>query len=131
MVIKRLQQWAQFQVVMNASKVCSTPHFVLHQWQPDVSKKPNLEFKGLIPQELVLGALIPKRWAKRSVTRHLIKRQIFNVSEQFAMRLPATSYVVRLRSSFDNRQFISASSQALKLAVRQELTQLFIKLSVS
>jgi ribonuclease P protein component len=87
--------------------------------------------KGLVPQVLVLGALIPKRWAKRAVTRNLIKRQIFNVSEQFASVLPATSYVVRLRASFDTRYFVSAASDQLKSAVRQELTQLFNKLTAS
>jgi len=36
-----------------------------------------------------------------------------------------TAHVVRQRSEFDKRQFISASSSALKKAVRGELTQLF------
>jgi ribonuclease P protein component len=33
--------------------------------------------------------------------------------------------VVRLRTAFDRKLFISASSDQLKLAVRQELEQLF------
>jgi len=33
--------------------------------------------------------------------------------------------VVRLRTTFDRQQFISATSEPLKLAVRQELEQLF------
>jgi ribonuclease P protein component len=126
--IQRLQQWAHFQAVMSSSKVWSTPHFVVHQWQspPSIPARSALQ-----PNVLLLGAMTPKRWAKRAVTRNLIKRQIFNVSEQFASLLPATAYVVRLRSSFDPRRFISASSEALKAEVRQELTQLFIKLTAS
>lgn len=130
MPIQRLQQWAHFQAVMSASKVWSTPHFVLHQWQAP-TLTPSGGHAALKPAQLLMGAMTPKRWAKRAVTRNLIKRQIFNVSEQFASVLPATAYVVRLRSSFDPQRFTSASSEALKMQVRQELTQLFIKLTTS
>ncbi len=72
-----------------------------------------------------LGAMVPKRWARRAVTRNAIKRQIYNVSAHFSGRLPVAAHVVRLRSTFDRKQFISATSEPLKLAVRQELEQLF------
>lgn len=72
-----------------------------------------------------LGAMVPKRWAKRAVTRNAIKRQIYNVSAGYSDRLPLASHVVRLRTGFDRKQFISATSEALKLAVRLELEQLF------
>ena len=72
-----------------------------------------------------LGAMVPKRWAKRAVTRNAIKRQIYNVSAGYSHRLPLASHVVRLRTGFDRKQFISATSEALKLAVRVELEQLF------
>ena len=69
--------------------------------------------------------MVPKRWARRAVTRNAIKRQIYNVSKHFAGSLPCAAHVVRLRSEFDRKQFISATSEALKLAVRLELEQLF------
>jgi len=72
-----------------------------------------------------MGAMVPKRWARRAVTRNAIKRQIYAVSARFADRLPQAAHVVRLRATFDRKQFISASSDPLKLAVRQELEQLF------
>ncbi len=72
-----------------------------------------------------LGAMVPKRWARRAVTRNAIKRQIYNVSERFGDRLPEAAHVVRLRTTFDRKQFISATSDHLKLAVRLELEQLF------
>ena len=75
--------------------------------------------------EVWLGAMVPKRWAKRAVTRNAIKRQIYTVSAQFEVRLPCAAHVVRLRSGFDRQTFISATSPMLKLAVRQELEQLF------
>ena len=69
--------------------------------------------------------MVPKRWARRAVTRNAIKRQIYNVSERFGERLPVAAHVVRLRNTFDRKLFISASSDQLKLAVRLELEQLF------
>ena len=72
-----------------------------------------------------MGAMVPKRWARRAVTRNTIKRQIYAVSSRFADRLPNAAHVVRLRATFDRTQFISATSEQLKLAVRQELEQLF------
>ncbi len=69
--------------------------------------------------------MVPKRWARSAVTRNAIKRQIYNVSARFGDRLPVAAHVVRLRTSFDRKRFISASSAHLKLAVRQELEQLF------
>ncbi len=72
-----------------------------------------------------VGAMAPKRWAKRAVTRNAIKRQIYQVVQAFGPRFPQAAHVVRLRSGFDRKVFLSASSDALKLAVRTELEQLF------
>ena len=79
-----------------------------------------------------LGAVVPKRWAKRAVTRNMIKRQIFTLMVQTRTlsevdrQSPAAgvAYVVRLRSEFDKNHFKSASSDLLKAAVRGELTAL-------
>lgn len=69
--------------------------------------------------------MVPKRWAKRAVTRNAIKRQIYNVSAQYESTLSEGAHIVRLRSTFDRAHFSSASSDALKAAVRAELMQLF------
>lgn len=74
-----------------------------------------------------LGALVPKRWAKRAVTRNAIKRQIYNVSAVLAPTLAEAAYVVRLRGQFDKKYFPSASSAALKTLVAHELLSLFEK----
>jgi ribonuclease P protein component len=47
------------------------------------------------------------------------------VSTQFEPSLPVGAYLVRLRASFDPGLFASATSPALKAAVRLELGQLF------
>ena len=69
--------------------------------------------------------MVPKRWARRAVTRNTIKRQIYTVSIRYGDKLPLAAHVVRLRTGFDRKQFISATSEPLKLAVREELEQLF------
>ena len=51
--------------------------------------------------EVWLGAMVPKRWAKRAVTRNAIKRQIYSVSAQFVPQLRPRGYVVRLRAGFE------------------------------
>lgn len=72
-----------------------------------------------------MGAMVPKRWAKRAVTRNMIKRQIYNVGSMAVAASSGAAYVVRLRAGFDRKQFISATSDALKRQVRQELLALF------
>jgi ribonuclease P protein component len=83
---------------------------------------------------LWLGALVPKRWAKRAVTRNTIKRQIYAVSAEFESRIEQrlsgdrAVHVVRLRQTFSRDAFPSATSVALKAAVRAELLALFAPL---
>lgn len=72
------------------------------------------------PNQLWWGAVVPKRHARRSVTRSLLKRQIrAAVDRQPA--LPGGLWVVRLRSPFAREQFPSAASEALRRAARDEL----------
>ena len=127
--MERLQQWSEFQAVMSAGSVARTPHFVLHQWQPPVKASTGSGFEEtpalFVDGVLMMGALTPKRWAKRAVTRNMIRRQIHAVSCEFERGLRPTAYVVRLRATFDPQKFVSASSDLLKQTVREELKQLF------
>jgi ribonuclease P protein component len=72
-----------------------------------------------------LGLVVPKRHAKRAVTRTLVKRQIRNVAAACAPQLEPGLWVVRQRSPFDTKQYPSAASDALKEAARAELRALF------
>lgn len=122
---------------MAGSTVSRTAHFALHRLglQADAATRTGPRSEGpaaLFPvsaasREPWIGALIPKRWAKRAVTRNAIKRQIYNVSHDFETQLPAAAHVVRLRAGFDRTQFASATSDALKRAVRAELQELFTR----
>ena len=126
---------------MSAGVLARTPHFALHrlalqreQRAAGAAASPagpeshdSLALFGVAAQhELAwLGAMVPKRWAKRSVTRHALKRQIYAVAAENAAALCGASHVVRLRAGFDRREFVSASSTVLKQAARSELEQLF------
>ena len=120
---------------MAGGTVSRTPHFVLHRAPLDATPSPagpgSEGRQGLfaVRDEPWVGAVVPKRWAKRAVTRNCIKRQIYTVSESFAPRLPAAAHVVRLRSEFARAQFASAWSDALKASVRGELLQLFAQVA--
>lgn len=73
------------------------------------------------PEALWLGTVVPKRHARRAVTRSLIKRQMRAAVQRHAPLLPRGLWVVRLRGPFDRQQFSSAASDALRQAVRAEL----------
>jgi len=126
--VQRLKTREQFQAVMVGPTVSRTPHFALHRRALDVSTsaapQPIAPALCLVP-DVWIGALVPKRWAKRAVTRNAIKRQIYAVSQANRSTLPMAAHVVRLRTGFERKHFVSASSAALKSAVRGELQQLF------
>lgn len=116
---------------MATGLVASTPHFALHQWQAPhvastgsgIEQTPTLFIDGAV----AIGALTPKRWAKRAVTRNLIRRQIHAMAHEYQNGLKQAAYVVRLRATFSPKQFASASSATLKSKVREELKQLFAR----
>lgn len=74
-----------------------------------------------------LGTVVPKRHARRAVTRNLIKRQIRSAAQRHsadARPLAPGLWVVRLRAPFDRAAFASAASAALRSAARQEIDAL-------
>lgn len=68
-----------------------------------------------------LGTVVPKRHARRSVTRNLLKRQMRAAVAGGGERLLPGLWVIRLRSPFDIKAFASAASTALRTAARDEL----------
>jgi ribonuclease P protein component len=71
-----------------------------------------------------LGLVVPKRHAKRSVTRNLLKRQMRNVMQAQAGSLAPGLWVLRLKAPFDRKQFTSPASDPLRSAAHDELAQL-------
>ncbi len=78
-----------------------------------------------MPDGLWLGCLVPKRHARRAVTRNLLKRQVRSVFQRHAAQLPRGLWLVRLRQPFAVADFPSSASGALAQAVRAELDRLF------
>lgn len=78
-----------------------------------------------VPPGQWLGLVVPKRHARRAVTRTLIKRQMRAVMAERAASLPAGVWVLRLKAGFDLREFPSAASDALRRRARAELGLLF------
>ncbi|MBL0918703.1 MAG: ribonuclease P protein component [Hydrogenophaga sp.] len=120
----RLRSRQQFQAVLAHAPVAKTPHFALHRLAPGpVAEGSSPLFPEPGPW---LGALVPKRWARRAVTRNTIRRQIYATVPSGA-GLPVAAHVVRLRGGFDRAHFVSATSAVLKRAVRDELQQLWAR----
>jgi ribonuclease P protein component len=80
--------------------------------------------KDLSAAQAWVGAVVPKRHARRAVTRSLLKRQIYAAAERHRARLAPGLWIVRLRAPFDRSQFPSAASLALARSARAELEAL-------
>ncbi len=106
--------------------VSRTAHFALHRLALGQAAPAQAGSPALFPvPQPWIGAVVPKRWARRAVTRNTLKRQIYTVAQDHAERLRVAAHVVRLRTGFDRQQFPSATSPALRQAARAELQQLF------
>lgn len=79
------------------------------------------------PEGHWLGLVVPKRHAKRAVTRNLIKRQVRAAMSSHSAALPPGLWVVRLRTPFDRAVYTSPASEPLKEVTRTELGQLFAR----
>jgi len=84
-----------------------------------------------------LGLVLPKRLARRSVTRSLLRHQARESVRRHAPAVaaagwgphsPQEAWVLRLRAPFDRQQFPSAASEALTKLVRTELDALWTAL---
>jgi ribonuclease P protein component len=102
-----------------AAKVLSTAAAKLSTGDAQVLPSPVDD----LPKACWLGAIVPKRHARRSVTRSLLKRQIRAAFDGHST-LPPGLWVVRLRTPFDRKLFPSAASEALRSAAHAELAQL-------
>ena len=134
----RLKTRPQFQAVLASPVVAKTEHFALHRRALDMGVKtlglaadlaaaPGHDAKTLSlfsGQDVWVGAMVPKRWAKRAVTRNAIKRQIYSVSAAYLNDSAAAAFLIRLRGEFSRKEFASALSEPLKAAVRAEVVTL-------
>jgi ribonuclease P protein component len=68
--------------------------------------------------------VVPKRFARRSVTRSLVKRQMRQALRDHAGRLPPGAWVLRLRAPVLGADETSAVTEGLRQRVRAELGEL-------
>jgi ribonuclease P protein component len=75
----------------------------------------------VVPDGRWLGMVVPKKHARRAVTRNLLKRQMRALMDGAGDSLPAGLWVLRLKAPFDRQAFASPASALLLQAARQEL----------
>jgi ribonuclease P protein component len=146
--LPRLVASADFERVLGSRSRAVTAHFAVHHLavlptlrlapraEPGTAKLSTIEgFVGALPVEDSLlsdlsptgswiGVVVPKRHARRAVTRALLKRQIYAAAERHRDRLAAGLWIVRVRAPFDRAEFVSAASLALRRAAHAELDRL-------
>ena len=148
-MIGRIVRPADFERVLSTPQRCRSTHFAVHHVGsgpaaarpavtaagfspafPDLSPELSTGLVGAAPSAVDesghwLGLVVPKRFAKRAVTRNLIKRQIRAAAARHELQLPPGMWVVRLRAPVDRRIFTSPASDALRDSARHELALLF------
>jgi ribonuclease P protein component len=133
---------ADFESLMSAPVWSRSAHFALHHvaGAPATSGRPRPELgEGKLSTELCemktedvdnsscriwIGAVVPKRHARRAVTRSLLKRQIREAFVRHALMLGRGLWLVRLRRPFARADFPSARSVRLGDVARAELDDL-------
>jgi ribonuclease P protein component len=153
--VQRLVNKADFERLLAARSQARSTHFSLHHvaagpwvrvWAPrtPADQKLSTDSARICPQPvdevaaaaldgLWLGCVVPKRHAKRAVTRNCLKRQVRGAFQRHAQSLPDGLWLVRLRAPFVNEvtasgasggKLVSARSAALIRAARGELDSL-------
>lgn len=88
-----------------------------------ITTRPEVSPKRLA---LCLGLVVPKRHAKRAVTRNTIKRQARALGSMHGAALGEGAYVLRLKAPFAPPTYRAATSDALRAAVRHEIDTMFV-----
>lgn len=145
----RLVQSTDFERVLGIRRRAATTHFAVHHLPGEPEPRHGDHATGVVPGKLStflepavelpvddspargrvtgtawIGVVVPKRHARRAVTRSLLKRQIYSAVERHHDRLGPGLWIVRLRSPFDRARFPSAASAALRHDARAELESL-------
>jgi ribonuclease P protein component len=129
--VLRLLSSKNFEQVLSCSPLVRKGHFALHYLAASPSatltKHLVLNAPTVMPSGSIsvhLGLVVPKRYARRSVTRSLIKRKTRAIFEKSAGCLPGGMWVVRLAKPFHTAVFNSARSPALRQCLQIELEDL-------
>ena len=151
-MLARLVKPADFERVLGTRSRLTSPHFAVHHLLagPTIGRASRVrtielstgldtdssvaveDSTGIVPSPRIwLGLVVPKRHARRAVTRNLLKRQIRACVGERAGGLAEGLWVVRLRAPFDRERFVSAASDALRRAARDELERLLLQAAMA
>ena len=143
--MSRLVESSQFERVLRSPRRAGTAHFAAHHLAiagepaagPAAGVAPGKLSTDVVqayaspvddssfPGPRAVGAVVPKRHARRAVTRSLLKRQIYAAADRHAETLALGLWIVRLRAPFERSAFPSAASSRLRREARTELDALF------
>jgi ribonuclease P protein component len=144
----RIQRAADFERLLKTTSRARSPLFALHHMASEPSQpakplklsQPELSTGDApLAHKLVddhpatpsghwLGLVVPKRLAKRAVTRNLVRRLArasLEAQLSSGQPLPAGLWALRLRAPIDKKQFPSAKSDALRAVLRDDLELLW------
>jgi ribonuclease P protein component len=130
----RLSGPSRFEAVMSVRPCARSAHFMVHflaagAVKPKLSTARGVEMPQAVDESLEissesgavrLGLVVPKRHAKRAVTRNLVKREFREAVDRHLQHLACGDWVLRLRAPIDRKAFISAKSPALAQLLRDE-----------
>ena len=140
--VQRLVHKADFEAMLSAPVRQRSAHFALHHLpggplpprrRPGAAQNQELSTETApMVADIVdnccgthwLGLVVPKRHARRAVTRSMIKRQMRQLFAAHAPGLPPGRWVLRLKAPCGAPRFVSAASPPLHDLLRAELTRL-------
>lgn len=142
----RLVHKSDFQQLLAMPARCRSAHFAAHHRHlagvsvPAVARPPgegnlstDTEHAANQPVDNIgaqhwFGVVLPKRWARRAVTRNLLRRMLRTEMQERLHRLPPGQWLFRLRAAWSRESYRSAASSLLRHDVRAELAALFDRL---
>jgi ribonuclease P protein component len=138
MLLTSLTGAARFESAMAVRPIARSAHFMVHHLAikklstdhvPPLSEAVETLVDNPVDNRtemttLRLGLVVPKRHARRSVTRTLVKVQIRAGIRRHLDSLVAGDWVVRLRAPIDRKQFPSARSDMLAALLHAEIDAL-------
>jgi ribonuclease P protein component len=138
-MLGRLVHSRDFERMRTAGTWSRSTHFAVHHL-PERPASPKQARPGIVKTELStklvtdhqtpvdncadthwLGTVLPKRLARRAVTRNLLRRQIREAMRRHVAALPPGLWVVRLRAAFARSGAEPAASLPLRRTARTEL----------
>ncbi|MGE5116714.1 MAG: ribonuclease P protein component, partial [Betaproteobacteria bacterium] len=114
-MVGRIVRSADFERVLRRPPCARSGLFAIHHLpaeaaMPELSTVVDDERSPVVDEfaaSAFFGSVVPKRFARRAVTRNLVKRQIRAAAVRHAGALPAGLWVVRLKAPLDGARWPS------------------------